>query len=176
MISKPGPFAAHARQLIENGYSPLAIRPGRKRPLCVAWDSFRTEVVNDKEIVATAKVLPAAGLGVVGGYNDHVPIDVDTDDPKIRAVIGKTLPAVIVAKKGARGASAFFRGRIRARKLIAADGQTLVEVLTSGQTVVPPSIHPKTDQPMEHPGYAARHEGGRCWKSLRKIWTGWRRR
>jgi len=167
MISEPGPVAAHARQLIEDqaGSDPFALHGIRF-----------AEVVNDKEIVATAKVLPAAGLGVVGGYNDHVPIDVDTDDPKIRAVIRKTLPAVIVAKKGARGASAFFRGRIRARKLIAADGQTLVEVLTSGQTVVPPSIHPKTDQPMEHPGYAARHEGGRCWKSLRKIWTGWRRR
>jgi hypothetical protein len=145
--SKPGPFVAHAHQLIENGYSPLAIKPGTKRPLCDKWDSFRTEVIKAEEIDATAQVWPAAGLAVAGGYNGLVPIDVDTEDEAIRAIIRKKLPTALVVKKGNRGATAFYRGRVRARKLLGIAGHHLVEVLTSGQAVVPPTVHPDTRQP-----------------------------
>src|SRR5262245_35551122 len=142
-----GPFLQHARRLIANGYSPVPLHPGRKRPLHEQWDDMRSTPITEDEIKEVAVHYPAEGLGVAGGFNDLVPIDVDTEDREIRAVVRKVFPKVIVAKRGKRGATAFFRGRVKACKLKAADGQMLLEVLTSGQTVIPPTIHPETGEP-----------------------------
>ena len=79
-----GPFIAHARELIINGYSPMPIRPGKKAPILNEWETLREAPVTEKQLEEIGKQYPMAGLGVTGGYNGLVPIDVDTDDKKIK--------------------------------------------------------------------------------------------
>jgi hypothetical protein len=91
------------------------------------------------------------GIGVAGGYNGLVPIDVDTDEPAIVAVMAGVLPSPNVLKKGSKGFTAFYRSHedIRGQKfcLPPPDGKPLVEILTSGVVTIPPTMHPKTRSP-----------------------------
>jgi hypothetical protein len=57
------------------------------------------------------------------------------------------LPRPVVIKVGRRGFTGFYRGNVEARKLHDANGQPLIEVLTTGQSVLPPTVHPKTGRP-----------------------------
>src|SRR5262249_4349253 len=91
-----------------------------------------------------------AGLGVVGGYGGLVPIDIDTDNVDIRMAIDTVLGGPLVAKRGRRGGTVFGRdpsGLIKPRKFRMADGSMIMEWVTTGQTVVPPTMHPETQRP-----------------------------
>jgi putative DNA primase/helicase len=144
-----GPFITHARQLIENGYSPVPLVPGAKRPIHDKWEALREATITEKLLQETVSKHPKAGVGVAGGYNGLVPIDVDTDDPAIKAAVFKVLPKTPVAKKGSKGGTLFYRSRapIPGRKFIGLNSKPIVEVLTSGQTVIPPTRHPDTREP-----------------------------
>jgi hypothetical protein len=80
-------------------------------------------------------------------------IDVDSDDPAMEAALIGALPPALVKKRGRKGWTAFYRDpsrAIRGRKFCSdkSPRSTLVEILAHGnQTVIPPSIHPSTDQP-----------------------------
>jgi Bifunctional DNA primase/polymerase, N-terminal len=145
-------FGLYAPLLLRNGYSPAPIESGGKRPLAAIgdWNRLRATPLTEGEISAIAAAYPNAGLGVLGGYNGLVPIDIDTEDPDIQAVIYAVLPEYLVAKRGRRGATVFYRDRsglIKPRKFKNADGSMILEVLTTGQVVLPPTIHPETHKP-----------------------------
>jgi hypothetical protein len=148
-MTGPGPFSAHARQLIINGYSPMPLWPGKKSPIPNGWQTLREAHITERELQEVEKQYPKAGVGVAGGFNGLVPIDVDTDDKDIREAVRKALPAPVVVKKGKRGATAFYRSRlpISGRKFRDAKGNPIVEVLTTVQTVIPPTMHPDTGKP-----------------------------
>src|SRR5262252_8785727 len=105
-------FGLYAPLLLRNGYSPVPIEPGAKRPLGAlgGWDRLRVTPFTDDEISDIARKYPTAGLGLVGGYRGLVPIDIDTDDPDIKAAIDTVLPKCLVAKRGRRGITVFYRG------------------------------------------------------------------
>jgi hypothetical protein len=144
-------FGDHAPLLLANGYSPLPIEPNAKRPLAVLgdWGRLRTAPLTPEDIAAIAAQHPDAGLGVVGGYGGLVPVDIDTDDEEIVAAIMTALPPPLVGKRGRRGVTHFFRSiaAVPAGKIRRADGAPLVEILTTGQTLIPPTIHPEMGQP-----------------------------
>jgi Bifunctional DNA primase/polymerase, N-terminal len=145
-------FGLYAPLLLRNGYSPVPIEPGCKRPLAAVgdWNRLRVTPLTDDEIVAIGTEYPNAGLGVLGGYRGLVPIDIDTEDADIQAAIDAVLPDYLVAKRGRRGATVFFRdpsGLIKPRKFKKADGSMIMEVLTTGQVVIPPTMHPETQLP-----------------------------
>jgi hypothetical protein len=145
-------LAQYAHLLLKNGYSPVPIEPHDKRPLAALgnWDRLRTTPLTPSEITQIYAKYPTAGLGVAGGYNGLVPIDDDTDDPEISAAVDPVLPVPLVSKRGRRGATQFCRdpsGLIKACKFKKPDNTMLVEVLVTGQTLVPPTIHPETRQP-----------------------------
>jgi hypothetical protein len=78
-----------------------------------------------------------------------VPIDVDFDDEDKRRAIKGTLPPTLIAKKGQTGATAFYRDRaglVQACKFLPPppNRKPLIEILKSGQTVLPPTVHPET--------------------------------
>jgi hypothetical protein len=81
---------------------------------------------------------------VAGGYRWLVPVDIDTDDPAIIDATCAALPKPAVIKVGKRGFTAFYRGNVKARKYRSADDRMLVELLTTGQTLLPPTEHPET--------------------------------
>ena len=141
-----GHFVAHARTLIANGYSPLPIKPGAKRPIPKGWNAYRERQMGEEEIAS----FPNAGIGVTGGFHHLVPIDVDTDEEDIRAAVRAALPNALVAKKGKTGATAFYRASepIEALKLRKPGAKKpFLEILTTGQSVIPPTIHPDTRKP-----------------------------
>jgi hypothetical protein len=138
--------------LLKNGYSPIPIEPNRKRPLGALgdWDRLRITPLTEREIVQIYAEHPTAGLGVAGGYHGLCPIDEDTEDPEIVAAMQPVLPESLVGKRGRRGKTGFYRdpsGLIKACKFKTPENIMLVEVLATGQTIVPPTIHPETRQP-----------------------------
>lgn len=167
----PAPFARYAAHMLDGGYSPIPVRWADKRPLARVrdetcpdplvlygvvngWDRLRTETLTPADIAEIVRRRSRIGIGVVGGYNGLVPIDCDTDDPAIAKAILSALPRAIVGKRGQRGLVRFYRSdvAIPARKfrMPPVDGKpggVLVEVLTTGKTVTPPSIHPDTQEP-----------------------------
>jgi hypothetical protein len=147
-----GGFGLYAPLLLRIGYSPDPIEPGAKRPLGAIgdWNRLRITPLTYDEIAAIDAEHPEAGLGVVGGYGGLVPIDIDTDNINIRMAIDTVLGGPLVAKRGRRGATVFGRdpsGLIKPRKFKMADGAMIMEVLTTGQVVIPPSVHPETQRP-----------------------------
>src|SRR5262245_21952008 len=103
-----GAFVEHASTLIRNGYSPLPIRPGDKRPILERWNTYRDRAMSGGEIEKIAATHPGAGIGVAGGFRFLVPIDVDTDEEDIQAAIFAVLPQVVVSKKGQKGTTVFY--------------------------------------------------------------------
>jgi hypothetical protein len=147
-------FGLCAPLLLRNGYSPVPIEPGGKRPLGAIsdWNRLRIRPLTEAEIADIATNNPNAGLGVLGGYRGLVPIDIDTDDRAILAAINGVVPDYLVAKRGRRGVTVFYRdpkGIIEPRKLRKADGSIILEILTTGQVVIPPTIHPETQRPYQ---------------------------
>jgi hypothetical protein len=147
-----GPFGLYAPLLLRNGYSPVPIHPGSKRPLGAIgdWSRLRETALNEAEIATIAAEHPDAGIGVAGGYRGLIPIDFDTEDKEILAAINTVLPDALVAKRGRRGATSFYRdpsGLIKPRKFKGLDGGMLLELLVTGQTVIPPTVHPESGEP-----------------------------
>jgi hypothetical protein len=152
-------FGDYATALLSKGYSPVPILPGRKMPLPQCdyyghWNELREKPLTPRQVHAISRCYPSLGLGVAGGFNCLVPIDFDTDDKDIQRAATRALPKFLVAKKGRKGGTAFFwnsDGMVEARKFKTPtqDGgwDFLVEVLVTGQTVLPPTIHPEHGAP-----------------------------
>jgi len=143
-------FKRYALALLANGYSPLPILEGSKRPIFNEWDHLRAHAMNRSEIASLIRKRPNLGLGVAGGFHCLVPVDVDTTQPAIQRAIREVLPRPKVVKMGQKGWTSFYwdeSGMIEGMKLRARKGDgwdMLVEILVTGQSVLPPTIHPDT--------------------------------
>lgn len=151
------PFAETGTTLIANGYSPLPIRPNGKAPgehSCgewrgmLRWERFCDEPARPNFIAHWGR-MPGAGVGVALGRG-LIAVDIDLD----QAVdsVSATLPPSIVSKRGAKGLTLFFRGDTTkiASRAFRIEGVGAVDLLSHGkQSVLPPSIHPKTGRPYE---------------------------
>lgn len=144
------PFERTASTLLANGYSPIPIKPGTKRPLINGWSAYCETPLNEAEIARLCCENPHAGIGAACGYDGLIPLDIDTDHAETLAAIRSVLPESAVAKRGKKGRTDFYRassGLILPRKLKGKDGRMLVEILAFGnQCVIPPTIHPGTGQ------------------------------
>ncbi|KQP24563.1 hypothetical protein ASF27_10715 [Methylobacterium sp. Leaf102] len=151
------PFAITGPALIENGYSAIPIAPGDKIPglyaggewrLMPNWQRF-CEMPAPPNFIRGWSRMPGAGVGIALGRG-LVAVDIDLDDA-VDAVCA-ALPPAQVAKKGAKGLTLFFRGdtsKIQSRAF-RIGGVGAVDLLSHGkQSVLPPSIHPKTVRPYE---------------------------
>jgi hypothetical protein len=116
-----------------------------------AWNDLRDAPLSDEDIIRYAERYHWLGIGVVGGFGGLCPIDVDTDDKEVLHAIGTAVPRPNVAKMGSKGFTGFWRMRepIRGSKIVTPgkDGRPLVEILTTGNTVLPPTMHPKIGKP-----------------------------
>jgi hypothetical protein len=137
--------------LRSNGYSPLPLLPGKKRPASPGWQACCDTLLASGVQERYTRSFVAYGVGVALGYRELIALDLDTEAPAVDAAIRSVLPPSPVAKRGAKGRTDFYRDparTIRARKFKARDGAMLVEVLARGnQTVVPPTLHPVTGEP-----------------------------
>lgn len=156
-------LALSAPALAARGYSPLPIAPAGdddwaprgKEPGALdvrggepvwrrlkKWDVFCERQAHPK-IIAHWAAWSDAGVGLACGFGGLVAVDIDDDsliDP-IRAV----LPPIMVAKRGRKGFTAFYRAAepLPSKNYRTADKRGLLDFLSAGkQTVLPPTAHP----------------------------------
>lgn len=154
-------------QLVRLGLSPIPLVPGKKRPAEErGWQKYCTEQPSPEQITKWKDKYDLQQIGLCLGTEVEpgmflVAIDVDDDDilPEVR----NALDTIGAAKKGKKGLTIFARapGSVVNQKIKrrGADGKAervpSVEILAKGsQTVIPPSIHPETEQPYIWDGQA----------------------
>jgi hypothetical protein len=144
-------FSDTHEQLIQNGYSPLPIILGTKRPACDRWSEACRAPLDRETRERFARRSSGFGLGVALGYNDVVAIDLDVEDHEIVAALRSVLPRTPAKKRGQKGATGFFRLRgAQSRRFKEAGNRVLIEILGPGcQTVSPPTTHPATGRRYE---------------------------
>lgn len=145
-------FKQWAAHILKGGYSPVPLHG--KRPVFDKWDRLRSKALTPTEIKELCRKYGAMNLGVAGGFNCLAPVDIDTDDHEITLAIAGALPPAMVAKAGRKGFTAFYwdssgmiGGAKFKRRLPDGGFDMLVEILVTGQTVLPPSMHPETRKP-----------------------------
>jgi len=143
-----GGFAKYAAYMLKGGYSPVPCIG--KRPVMDKWDHLRAKAMTVEEIAALNRKHANLNLGVAGGFDCLIPVDLDMDDRNMLEAVLKVLPPVMVAKSGRRGLTSFYwdsSGMIEGLKIKRPKPggfEMLVEVLATGQSVIPPSVHPDT--------------------------------
>jgi hypothetical protein len=154
-----GAYAQYSEKLIERGFAAIPIVPGTKRPgfLCAGlWIGLSNwqKRFNGGPPAESERARWAAGdtgIGVIAGQASHglIGIDIDTDDPQIRAAIFSVLPPTTVRKAGAKGETLFYFGPgIEKSMSWNIANKRVVDLIGPGrQTVLPPSIHPDTQAP-----------------------------
>ncbi|MND84216.1 hypothetical protein D3C80_761030 [compost metagenome] len=160
-INKPSPYSLAGFSLVDMGYSAIPVMPGSKRPGSMSfgnwygdmdWSRFCDRLPTEIETSIWGR-WQDAGVCVAIDKSLKV-IDIDTDDSEIIEAIKSVLPPILVAKKGKKGLSVFYRGseNIVSRpfnlQLEGGFETRVVDLLAHGrQTVVPPTVHPDTEQP-----------------------------
>lgn len=171
MIVTTSPFAASAPALLARGYSPVPIgvaggrdwNPSGKEPgrldinrngepewyRLKGWNAFckRQPHILTVNFWST---WPDACVGVACGYGGLVAVDID-DEGLVEPLLD-VLPHILVAKRGRKGWTAFYRATdpFPSKNYRTTDGRGLLDFLSDGkQTVLPPSIHPDTGKPYE---------------------------
>lgn len=142
--ARRGPFAEFHDRLVELGYSPIPIIPGTKRPAIGQWSTACHEPFDEETREKFACSREPFGLGIALGFNDVVGLDLDVEDQDIVNALGSKLPTTPMKKRGAKGATGFFRlPNPVSRRFRDRNGRMLIEVLGPGcQTVLPPTQHP----------------------------------
>lgn len=140
--SKPAGFAESATRLITNGYSPIPIAKGTKRPFLKGWSRLCETTLTADEIAEIAAQHPDAGIGVATGYGGLIGIDIDVDDPEVHRAVRRAIGEGGCPRRGSKGFCSFFR---------LADDQPaptrqfrgLIDVLGHGRcAIIPPTRHP----------------------------------
>ena len=137
------PFGDNAAKYIEAGY--IVIPVNGKTPVYTGWPKTTLE---ESERLANAQVNARYGVGLLCGEpNGIVAVDLDYYEDYHQFLLNK-LGASPVMKTGKKGVTLFYRFNGEISQQIQAGGQTLCDILSTGkQTVMPPSLHPVTNQP-----------------------------
>ena len=144
-----GAYNAFAPLLIERGYFPLPIAPGSKAPhryvpnlgkyvLFTTWNERPEPIITPQ---------PGAGIGVRMGAG-IVALDYDNEEAALR--VSEVMGDTPVNKAGVTAWTAFYRARgpVPSEDFVNEDGELMLQVLSDGkQTVIPPSIHPDSNEP-----------------------------
>jgi hypothetical protein len=150
------PFSLVGPKLYDMGYNPIPIMPGDKKPGMMVGDEWRLfKGWNEFCVTRPSRVQieqwtrwPLAGVGVACGLG-LICIDIDIEEA-VEPLLA-ILPPSPVQKKGRKGISLFYRGNteiIRSKNFRTPERVGLVDLLAEGkQTVIPPSIHPDTNEP-----------------------------
>lgn len=143
-------FADYAPLMLDLGYSPVPLKTDRN-PLIKGWQHLRDRALPRAEIADLGAKYHWLGIGAAGGFNGLVPVDFDTDDADIMAAVGTVLPRPNMGKRGSKGFTGFYRSTspIKGCKLMppAPECKPLIEILTTGNTTIPPTRHPKINKP-----------------------------
>jgi hypothetical protein len=144
-----GPFTLLAAAYRQQGYAPIPIKPGSKKPLITDWPHWCDELPPPDLVAAWARRTPAAGLALAcGPASGLIALDLDDDVDGLHARIYEALGPSPVAKRGARAPTYFYRYHGERSSALRRNGHTVAEILAGKRLVIiPPTVHPDTGQP-----------------------------
>jgi hypothetical protein len=167
------PYAIYGARLVERGFCAVPCMPGDKIPadfISGAWkpmsnwtSKYTANLPSERQVASWANK-PDGGVCLILGRASQYVVAIDVDVDEAVEDVRRALPHTDVVKKGQKGATFFFRSKSipsTAFNGTKFDGRIvrLVDVLAEGrQTVLPPSIHPKTGQPYKWTGKYALDE------------------
>lgn len=142
-----------ALKMLENGYYPLWLKAGSKVPGRAGW----AENLPTEESIRRDFKLPG-NIGLIQGVmasdkTFSVTLDIDQDDAPLICYVETTIAAPCPKKRGNKGMSFLVRGigEITSSTLHdyrSGSKKPAGDILAKGkQTAIPPSIHPKTNEP-----------------------------
>lgn len=142
-----------AATLFTHGYTPLRLEPREKYTKETGWSTHTpTEQSLRRDFARPSNI----GVRLGDIHRDGtclVAVDVDLDDPQLIRCVEKAIGQKVPIKRGKKGATYFFRLDREMRTFrvsLKRNGKSkpAIDVLARGaQTVLPPSIHPDTEQP-----------------------------
>jgi hypothetical protein len=139
-------YAEVALKLLDNGYEPLPIRPGDKRPAVKDWSSIP---IDEERVLSWVEIFGHCGVGLRTGR--LVAIDIDLLDPDVAWTVSETVTRSL-------GSTLVRVGRFPKRVLLYRTTSRFpkhkvgqIEVLAAGQQVVAFGIHPDTGRPYGWP-------------------------
>jgi P4 family phage/plasmid primase-like protien len=153
-VHQRGALVAIARRLLRNGYHPLRLNWGTKKPCRTGWlNDLPTEESIEREFKMPGNIGLIQGV-VAPDKTFLLTIDIDQDDAPLLACVEQAIGADCIKKRGKKGISFTLKavGEIDSQKLHDyRDGKKPAgDILAKGkQTVIPPSIHPETQAPYE---------------------------
>lgn len=155
MTETAGALLGDVTTLYKNGYHPVPLYWGKKRPVSDGW---QTDLVplERLEVEYRTDSNKKRNVGLLLGHKEQdnsclIAIDIDVDDPWVYEVTERAMGALPPCKVGAKGRTYFIRMRYpvsirRIRQVIKGKktAKPVIEVLGErSQTVVPPSLHDK---------------------------------
>lgn len=151
-------YAERAPELAEQGFEPIPVRPGEKRPALPNWQSCKIEVE------AWSRKYPNHGVGLRLGHATGpdefiIALDVDVLDPDVAEALAKDADEILGPSpvRVGRAPKALRLYRLQSKTpprkrasfafFDALEDQHRVEVLGHGQQCVVAGVHPDTGQP-----------------------------
>jgi putative DNA primase/helicase len=123
-----------------------------KRALPTNWSAYSLRMPDEDTRKRWMHEWPAGNIGLVlGEQAGLVALDLDTDDPKVMAILDAVLPPSPWVRRGKKGYVRLYKytGQ-RTFRIMTLEGKPVVELLAKGaQVILPPSIHPDTMRPYE---------------------------
>ncbi len=148
-------FAKYAPDYWCAGLSALPLVKSQKRPSVLKWQSYENSLPNEKTKEDWIEKLAGNGIGINTGtkLNDGTElIALDCDDevfvPFVEIIVGNP----VCGKRGKKGKTIFARMKSSAKSytttFIGKNGLGNIDILHhKRQTVLPPTIHPDTNEP-----------------------------
>ncbi len=142
-------FGAVALKYHEMGYNVLPLIPETKKPFHPEWQQWCSKKQTTELVKAWIQNYHNHNIGIpLGIASNIIALDFDYDIDGLHDQIIALLPDMPVIKKGAKGFTAFFRCNGESPRKWKQNHKPVLELLSTGnQTVVPPSIHPDTQEP-----------------------------
>ena len=149
-------FKDVAQKYWDAGLQAIPLAPGQKRPIPQQWQQWTNNPITPTIKQNWVDSYPSANIGVVPGPVSNVCfVDLDIADPVVLAEIEKQLPPSPWRRVGKKGCVLAYKwSDAKSFKIFEAEGTHpgrdkfgFEFFSSSGQVVMPPSIHPDTQQP-----------------------------
>lgn len=143
-------FAAVAPAYWAKGIPVMPLGIMSKAPIITGWRDYAREMPSEFVREQWMKLHRTNNIGLpAGAQAGMVFIDIDTTDPALEAAIMKIIPMSPWKRIGQKGCMLAYKYNGEPCKNISAKaGGMIVEIISDGrQIVMPPSIHPDTQQP-----------------------------
>lgn len=150
VASNKGLFVSNAPVLWQAGLPVIPLRPRTKEPFSYSWQMYKEKMPTPQEQDHWLRNYPDANIGLpLGPQAGCVAIDIDTEDPGLIDIIQQLCGYSPWERVGKKGKVLLYRySGEKPFKIKDVSGHMICELLSVGnQVVLPPSIHPDTQQP-----------------------------